>query len=405
MPDQARQLLQSHLDNTHLAVFADRLTAWLVADLNQSEEKVPDFTESRAKALLRATDLIDDPTLHSFARLVEKPTAARVALYDLLKNSSLASENEVQALAATAGQAPPPAETSISWMALAVAAFAWKSGYPLYQLDPASPPQVYSPAGQLLKRAAYFMRQQVQRSATERDKIGRQLAYSAESAATGEPQQPEQPVAPLPPHYRSPVPVRYPEVARDTIHIDEEEAPDSTLEVPPEEPETPAVSRGDPITITDEDLEETQRPTTMPPIRIDAGEVRPQPPRSRVVTSGTGTPQPRPSLRPNRGHRRGNMTTTKLRIVVQEHPDGPGYYGVQVRINSRSAKTHVAGTTNQDGKLLCELPVPVNAGLTYNIEVTWPRDVGGDVERKSITLNADRTEFTIPFYRRHNPAK
>ena len=45
----------------------------------------------------------------------------------------------------------------------------------------------------------------------------------------------------------------------------------------------------------------------------------------------------------------------------------------------------------------------MQSGLTYDVQVTWPRDVGGDVERKSITLNADRTIFTLPFYRQINP--
>ena len=49
---------------------AQRLTEWLITDLNQSEEPVPDFTESRAKALLRGAGVVDDPTLHDFARLV-----------------------------------------------------------------------------------------------------------------------------------------------------------------------------------------------------------------------------------------------------------------------------------------------------------------------------------------------
>jgi hypothetical protein len=94
------------------------------------------------------------------------------------------------------------------------------------------------------------------------------------------------------------------------------------------------------------------------------------------------------------------MTTTRLRITVQEYTDGPGLYGVQVRVKCQGIRSYVAGTTNRDGKFLCELPVPRHAGLTYDAEITWPRDIGGDVEHKSITLNADRTEFTLPFYRR-----
>ena len=99
------------------------------------------------------------------------------------------------------------------------------------------------------------------------------------------------------------------------------------------------------------------------------------------------------------GRGRGAMKATKLHVVVQEHPDGPGLYGLQVRVSSRGIRRYVAGTTNKDGEFVCELPVQVDAGLTYDVDVTWPRDFGGEVERKSITLNADRTHFNLPFYR------
>jgi hypothetical protein len=93
------------------------------------------------------------------------------------------------------------------------------------------------------------------------------------------------------------------------------------------------------------------------------------------------------------------MGTTKLRVLVQEYPDGPGLYGLQVHVTCKGIKSYVAGTTNRDGKFLCELPVRVNSGLTYDIDVTWPREMNNEIERKSITLNADRTEFNLPFYR------
>ena len=99
------------------------------------------------------------------------------------------------------------------------------------------------------------------------------------------------------------------------------------------------------------------------------------------------------------GRGRNAMKATKLQVIVQERPDGPGLYGLQVRISSRGIRRYVAGTTNKDGEFMCELPVQVDAGLTYDVDVTWPRDFGGEVERKSITLNADRTHFTLPFYR------
>jgi len=73
-------------------------------------------------------------------------------------------------------------------------------------------------------------------------------------------------------------------------------------------------------------------------------------------------------------------------------------YGLQVNVASKSVKKHLAGITNRDGKLLCELPINKKEGVTYDVDVTWPRDLGGETERKSITLHADRTEFVLPFY-------
>ena len=79
MTDLSTQPLLKQLDDAHLPVIAVRLTEWLIADLNQSRGDsriaptvtVPDFTESRARALLRAAAVVDDPTLHDFARLVD----------------------------------------------------------------------------------------------------------------------------------------------------------------------------------------------------------------------------------------------------------------------------------------------------------------------------------------------
>ncbi|MCA9979169.1 MAG: hypothetical protein KC413_25580 [Anaerolineales bacterium] len=82
------------IDNQHLPLFAEQLAAWLIADLNQSRQPGPDFTESRAKALLRTADAVDVPTLDDFARLMETETAVRLALHDLLKESELATSDK-----------------------------------------------------------------------------------------------------------------------------------------------------------------------------------------------------------------------------------------------------------------------------------------------------------------------
>lgn len=438
MSDPALSLVQTIRDETHLAAFAGGLRRWLLALAGDEEEqpalsesKRPfTFTESRAKALLRAAEVVDDPALHDFAALMEQESWQRLALYDLLALSGLAEQEAVQALvltsattapdegpkteAGTVDLAPPSSirrPPSISWLSLILAAFAWKKEYPLAQLDPASPPAPFSPAGQALKRTVHLLRQQVQRTATERDKLARKLAYSAQVAArqshTLDSLPDEPPVAPLPPYYRSPVPVRYPEIARDTVRVEEAES----------EQTAPPLTRAEPITITDEDLGDgPQRdgPVRMPPITITEEQIRPSPsphprgprPRQQPTRRRPVETRPAPLTQFTDSVRRlfssnEPMTTTKLRVVVETYPDGPPLYGLQVRVNCRGVRSFVAGTTNEEGHFLCSLPVPVHASLTYDVDVTWPRDMNNEVERKAITLNGDRTEFKLPFYRHH----
>ncbi len=398
MQNGATELVKSIPDQAHLNLLASRLLTWLVADLNRSDEAVPDFTESRARALLRASDLIDDPTRHSFERLLSNEPALRAALFDLLKDSELAEDDEVGALAATtAVRDIEESSPDVNWQALSIAAFAWKSGYPLYQLDPASPPGAYSPAGQVLKQAASFIRQQVQRSATERDKLGRKLAYVTDAAGTSSLDNlaGQQPSAPLPPHYRPPIPVNYPEVSSQTIRLDESE-----------ESQPPEIIRGEPIVITSEDLTSHDPiPERQAPIQITPEQTQQSAP-TRVVTpsatvaSGSSLAA---SVRKKFARSKESMKVTKLRVKVQEYPDGPGLYGLQVRVTCQGIKSHVAGTTTEEGMFVCELPVPEHSGLTYDVDVTWPRELNSEIERKSITLNSDRTAFTLPFYRHLKP--
>jgi hypothetical protein len=415
MHDLATKVVQSITGDRAIVLFAARLAQWLVGELSQepgattaARPEGPAFTESRARALLRAAEILDDPTWRSFQRLVENPAAVRVALYDLLQDSSLAQSAEVAGLAVASAQTattdndPAAAPPTTPWLSLSIAAYAWKNGYPLQQLDPSSPPTPDSPAGQLIRRAAHFLRRQVQRGATERDKLGRKLSQppsgtpSLEEMATA-----AESIPPLPPVFRPPVPVRYPEVARETVHLDVEEPP---------APPTP--TRGEPLVISEEDLPPSPPPpVTNPPLTIRPEETRPQPRRrppspmpSTAVVMPNSSVESRPgftmAVRQMLGHE--EMKSTKLRVLVQDYPDGPGLYGLQVRISCAGIKSSVAGTTNREGKFVCELPVRLHSGLTYDVDVTWPRDAGGDTERKSITLNADRTEFTLPFYRKHN---
>ncbi len=413
MGESAPKLIQT-IDNQHLALFAQRLRDWLIAESIHDAEETAVFTESRAKALLKVTNAVDDATLHDFARLVEQETAVRLALHDIVSNSGLEEHDEVQTLAAVTNQSSiEDQQSSIDWLSLSMAAFAWKSGYPLNQLDPATPPETYSPAGQAVKRTAHFLRQQIQRSATERDKLAHKLVYSDAAAADTTPDldelQATEVQPPLPPYYRPPIPVNYPEMSNETVSIDYDEP------APAPEPEpfplTPA-SRSAAITITEEDLDPGPLPnnvTRMPSIRITTDQVYQSTSSSstssnRVVTPGSGAQAYTnftESVRQTFG-RKEPMGTTKLRVLVQEYPDGPGLYGLQVRVTCKGIKSYVAGTTNRDGKFLCELPVRVNSGLTYDVDVTWPREMNNEIERKSITLNADRTEFNLPFYRKIN---
>lgn len=377
------------IDDARLGLFAEGLRDWLLAD----EGETAVFTESRARALLRATDAVDDATLNDFARLVEQPTAVRLALHDLLQNSHLANNDDVALLAQSS---IANRQSSIAWLSLALAAFAWKSQYPLAQLDPTEPPEPYSPAGQVVQRAAHFLRQQVQRSATERDKLVRKLAYTAGEgdAPSLDSLPPAAEIPPLPPYFRPPIPVNYPEVARETVRIEGDAGGGET-----------AVSRSAPLSITEEDLQPDSLPnhvTRMPTIRITEEQVRGRPAGGRVVTPPDSGANFSDNVRRTFG-RKEPMASTRLRVVVQEYPDGPGLYGLQVRVSCQGIKSFVAGTTNRDGKFLCELPVRVHSGLTYDVDITWPREMANEVERKSITLNADRTEFVLPFYRALTP--
>ncbi len=404
MHESAEKLTRALHNRRLLITFSIRLVHWLAEESKPDEEQVPVFTNSRAKALLRSSNVVDEASLDDFYRLLDNEAGERVAFYDLMADTGLSDNEEVMVLA----QLPVTEEQeSIPWLSMIVSAYAWRSGYPFYQLDPASPPTSYSPAGQVLKRSGQFIRRQIQRSATERDKLTRKLSIPPSGAVSlDDLEMTDLPVAPLPPHYRPPVPESYPEIARDTLEIDQED-----LE------HAPLISVGDPLVITEEELPgevvESTEPVRMPSITISPDQVAPETatPPSPIPSSGVVMPSQSPST----GSRQGftvalrqmfgqeELTTTKLRVLVQRYPDGPGLYGLQVRITCKGVKSYVAGTTDREGKFICELPVRVESGLTYDVDVTWPREEGSEVERKSITLNADRTHFTLPFYRQLDP--
>jgi hypothetical protein len=399
MSNSALKLAQTMRDGGQLADFAARLARWLHDDLNKGQTDAPTLTPSRARALLRATNLLDDPSEQDFARLMAQPTAVQIALYDLLRETRLAESADAAGLAVASSQRAGDTAVTIEWLPLIIAAYAWHKEYPLYQLDPSSPPEADSPAGQLLRRAATFLRRQLQRSATERDKLVRQLSQPPGGAPSLEEMAGGEPIAPLPPHFRPPIPVRYPEVARETVSIspDEETSPAT------------AVTRAEPIRITEADLTPARaEPLTIQPQEEVTPRPRrqqppsPMPPTAVVMPNSAVEPRPGFTLAVRQMLGQEEMKSAKLHVLAQEYPDGPGLYGLQVRVTCKGIKSYVAGTTDRDGRFTCELPVRLHAGLTYDVDVTWPREMNNEVERKSITLNADRTAFTLPFYRSLN---
>ncbi|MDJ0754711.1 MAG: hypothetical protein QNJ45_14400 [Ardenticatenaceae bacterium] len=364
----AQKTVQSLPDKSSLDAFFQGWLHSLTAD--------SDLSQTGARAILRAAGLLDDALLGDFQRVMSTETGLRLALYDLLTHYH-----------PHLGQVEPRQPTQgIPWELLLLSLFADKNGYDLTQFDVHSPPAAYTPAGMALQATIQYMRTQTQRSATERDRLARQLAYSGESSVPSLDQLSSTggQVAPAPPHYRTPIPVQYPEYNQE-INI-------STDEAVGESNHTVPLQRGAEIKITPEDL-----PAAPPP-----PQPRPQPPRPAPRRQPTPQPPPQSSFARSirQLFRNEQLKTTRLRIVVQDYPDGPGIYGLQVTVSSKSIKSYVAGTTDRQGRFLCELPVRLTSGLTYDIDVSWPEDLGGRIERKSITINADRTEFTLPFYRR-----
>jgi hypothetical protein len=411
MDETSLNIVRSLNGERQIQAFTKVLGNWLGEDLAQSHSADFLFTDSRARALLVSANLLDGAALSDFSHLVKSEPNQRITLCELLDDSGVAASDQVSPLRSAAqavGQGSDSGEepTPISWLALIIGCYAWKIGYPISQLDPSSPPGAYTPAGQVLKRSAGFVRRQLQRSATERDRLSQSLSRPSSMVPSLDDLSPDPgSIAPLPPHYRPPIPERYPEISGETIEVD-----------PNEPAQEQAFTTGALLVITESEIESDPESgneiVRMPTITIGQEQLTEEPrtplsplPSSAVVVPTDQTSQSRPSLtvalRQMLSHEK--LASTKLKVLVQQYPDGPGLYGLQVRVSCKGVKSYVAGTTDREGKFVCELPVRVDSGLTYDVELTWPRDEGGDVERKSITMNADRTQFSLPFYRQLNP--
>lgn len=358
-----------------------------------------ELPESRARALLLAAGVLDEPTLRDFAALTADPQAVRLALFDLVTGAGLPAETFEPAL-----RLPGPPSPAVPWPALAVHAYAWKLSYPAAELDPGAPPTPYSPAGQTVHQAGQWVRRQTQRSATERERQGRPLAWSGPAASAPT----LSPTAPTAPPLRPAIPVRHFEY-NDPIAVD------------PNRPTPPPTPRGEPLSISPDELPAETAPPRTPPLVVEPepevriiGESRrvPRPPQtgSRMPTV-SGDDVRRVANRAKQSADRlvgairssfsgEEMGTTRLRVLVQQYPDGPGVPAVQVRVRYQKSKSEIAGPTDSSGVFSCVVPVRLNAGLTYNVYVEWPSQLGARREMKAITVNADRTEFVLPFYAR-----
>lgn len=349
--------IQALRDTPHLSALARQLHHWLSEAMGLAEP----LSDSRARAILRAAKVLDEATQASFLRLMQKEENLRLALHQLL--------GQIVTNGNTAVSTPAyPAEPyEIPWLSLVLLTFAHKNGYPVGNLNPATPPAPHSPAGLLLQQVGGFFRQETQRTATERERAARPLAYSG-TTITGHNDQPA-PIAPIPPYFRSPIPVRYPEfndpVSVEPTELDETNRPSVS---------PPSTTR---LTITPEETVPTPPPAPpvqrMPGFRVTVEQVTPPP--IRIV--GDPVPVPRP---PQNDPGRNNVSasnlldnirnlfkgeefaSTRLRVLVQEHPDGPGLYGLQVKVTCKGVRSYVAGTTDRQGRFICELPVRETSG-------------------------------------------
>jgi hypothetical protein len=378
-------------DVPHLAALAKQLHHLLSTELGLAEP----LSESRARAILRAAQVLDEATQASFVRLVQNEKSLRLALHDLCQST---------AVSLTFIPPYPTEAPEIPWLSLVLLAFARKNGYPVGNLNPAVPPAPHTPAGLLLQQVGGYFRQQTQRSATERDKLAKPLAYSGDPTNPNPNLTDPAPIAPVPPYFRTPVPVRYPEY-NPPVAVETEELPASNyLVIAPEETTTPPPARPSSAPRS------APAPSRQPALQITAEEVMPPP--INIVGTPVTVPRPAEPARPTGSNLLDNIrnlfkgeefASTRLRVLVQEYPDGPGLYGLQVKVSCRGVRSFVAGTTDREGRFVCELPVRETSGLTYEVEVIWPRETGGETEQKSITLSADREAYELPFYRQLRP--
>lgn len=371
----------------------------LLGWLNRENEAT--MSESMAHEMLITSKAIDEPMLNDFERAMANTNTVRVAAYDLLESAAIPPAT-LDVFGNLMGSTP--------WLATALSAFAWKTGYPVDELDPANPPPQFTPAGQVLHQTGQWVRRQVQLGATERDQIAKKLAYTT----------PPTPPPAAVPDVRGEIPVRYFEfnneldLAEDAP-MSNDDMDDGRLRItewdlPPEEK---------PI-----DIRVTGQSRNVPRPAGQSGASRGRANRGgrridrRNLPSVTNTNDDRTELRipipeplisgaervseaVKNGLSGRAMTETRVRVIVAESPNGRGIPAVNVAVRYEHSRKGIAGTTNNNGAIQFSLPVRANgSGLTYEIIITWPLEFGLKEEKKQITLNANRPEYTVPFYAR-----
>jgi hypothetical protein len=392
--------LVKQIRDEQLAALAAQVAAGVGADSGT-------MPESRARALLLMTSALDEVTVRDFQRVMEAAGAQRVALAELLE----AVDNEQLTVISMALR---PIE-SASWLATAITIFAHKVGFHVEDLDPSSPPSQFTPAGQVVHQTAAWVRGQVTRQATERDKFARRLAFVAPVGGDQNAGNSQQPTV------RPTIPVRYFEF-NEPLAVDPNEP---IVNEPPAVPPLPSapsslpagVRRGEPLRL--------DRSEIMPEdeIRIVGESVRvprPQAPPSRteraaqwvretvttenahrlVDAAATQIDSVVESVRSNVGSTDRPTARVRLKVTVMDYPNGHPLPALQVAIRYQGSRREVAGATDHDGQFIVSLPTKEGPGLTYEVTVQWPREFGGKKEMKRVTVHPERSLFELPFYSR-----
>ena len=390
--DIGKTLIRSESDVEGLTLLAASVQATLLSEI----ETPVHLLASRIRTVFLAADLLDDGLLREFNQAMTREASLRVALDELFSRFEAPTDNLLLA----------SPDEKVEWLVLITLACAAQKGYTIENLDPASPPRTNSPAGLMLSQIADYFRTQTRRTATERDRLAKKLAYNASlagstaSVSSGVPvnQQAESDTS----NIRMPAPVTYFEhnppitLTEEDLDIPPETVvttPPISVDLPRAQPPAPPAQPAQPVT-----------PQTMPPIKISRDSVTPLSEKVTEQASAAWREIGAPAVSSMANKVRDLLateetTTTLLRVNVFDRPDGNGIVGVQVTVTCKGLRSHVAGITDRDGRFACELPVRETSGLTYDVMVSWPREMGGDREKKSITLSGDQGDFNLPFFR------